>query len=46
MVEPSQAVRNFTRLASLGALGRYGYYEALDYTALPGVRYHGTRKGG
>ena len=32
MVEPSAAARNFARLASVGARGRYGYYEALDYT--------------
>ena len=32
MVEPEQATRNLARLASLGALGRYGFYEALDYT--------------
>ncbi len=32
MVEPERATRNFARLASLGALGRHGFYEALDYT--------------
>ncbi len=32
MVDPARATRNLARLASLGALGRYGYYEALDYT--------------
>ena len=32
MVEPERATRNFARLAALGALGRYGFYEALDYT--------------
>ena len=32
MVEPEGATRNLARLASLGALGRYGFYEALDYT--------------
>jgi cyclic beta-1,2-glucan synthetase len=32
MVEPEQATRNMARLASLGALGRHGFYEALDYT--------------
>jgi cyclic beta-1,2-glucan synthetase len=32
MVNPSAAVRNFERLAELGARGRYGFYEALDYT--------------
>ena len=33
MVDPTAAARNYTLLASLGARGRYGYYEALDYTA-------------
>ncbi len=32
MVDPQRALRNFARLRELGALGRYGYYEALDYT--------------
>jgi len=32
MVDPGAAVRNFARLAALGARGRYGFYEALDYT--------------
>jgi len=32
MVEPAAAARNFARLAGIGALGRYGFYEALDYT--------------
>ena len=32
MVDPQAAARNFERLAGLGALGRYGFYEALDYT--------------
>ncbi|MEO8716885.1 MAG: glucoamylase family protein, partial [Burkholderiales bacterium] len=32
MVDPGAAARNFARLAAVGALGRYGYYEALDYT--------------
>jgi cyclic beta-1,2-glucan synthetase len=32
MVDPAAAVANFMRLESLGALGRFGYYEALDYT--------------
>ncbi|MEX1073817.1 MAG: glucoamylase family protein, partial [Burkholderiales bacterium] len=32
MVDPGAAVRNFARLAGLGARGRYGFYEALDYT--------------
>jgi len=33
MVKPEAAVRNFERLAEGGALGPYGFYEALDYTA-------------
>ena len=32
MVEPASATHNFKRLASAGARGRYGFYEALDYT--------------
>jgi cyclic beta-1,2-glucan synthetase len=32
MVDPQSAVRNFERLAALGARGRYGFHEALDYT--------------
>ncbi len=32
MVDPARAAANLARLASVGALGRYGYYEALDYT--------------
>ncbi|WP_456151552.1 GH36-type glycosyl hydrolase domain-containing protein [Defluviicoccus vanus] len=32
MVNPSASVRNFERLAGVGARGRYGFYEALDYT--------------
>ena len=32
MIDPSAAVANFARLAGLGALGRFGFYEALDYT--------------
>jgi cyclic beta-1,2-glucan glucanotransferase len=32
MVDPQAAVRNFSRLHAVGARGRYGYYEALDYT--------------
>ena len=33
MVDPQAAVRNFARLTALGACGRYGFYEALDYTS-------------
>jgi cyclic beta-1,2-glucan synthetase len=32
MVEPAAALANFRRLAGLGALGVYGFYEALDFT--------------
>jgi cyclic beta-1,2-glucan synthetase len=32
MIDPQTAVANLQRLAGLGGLGRYGYYEALDYT--------------
>ena len=32
MIAPHAAVRNFARLAGAGGRGRYGWYEALDYT--------------
>ena len=32
MIEPDAAVKNYARLAEAGARGRYGWYEALDYT--------------
>jgi cyclic beta-1,2-glucan synthetase len=32
MISPQAAVRNFARLTAIGARGRYGFYEALDYT--------------
>ena len=32
MVDPRAAARNFSRLAAAGGRGRYGWYEALDYT--------------
>ena len=32
MIAPAAAAANFTRLAQAGGLGRYGFYEALDYT--------------
>jgi cyclic beta-1,2-glucan synthetase len=32
MVDPGAAALNFARLADAGAEGRYGFYEALDYT--------------
>ena len=32
MVDPRAAAANFARLAAVGARGRYGFYEALDYT--------------
>jgi cyclic beta-1,2-glucan synthetase len=33
MVRPEAAVRNFARLSNAGASGRYGFREALDYSA-------------
>ena len=33
MIRPDAAVRNFARLTASGAAGRYGFREALDYTA-------------
>ncbi len=32
MVDPVAAVQNFDRLAALGAQGRFGFYEAIDFT--------------
>src|SRR5206468_4758434 len=32
MVDAKAAARNYAQLESLGACGRYGFYEALDYT--------------
>ncbi|MDP4033955.1 MAG: glucoamylase family protein [Pseudorhodobacter sp.] len=32
MVDPVAARANFARLAALGAKGRYGFYEAIDFT--------------
>lgn len=32
MVLPVQATKNLQKLASLGAVGQYGLYEALDFT--------------
>ena len=32
MVDPTAAAHNLAKLASVGACGRYGFYEALDYT--------------
>ncbi|MDR3388785.1 MAG: glucoamylase family protein [Rudaea sp.] len=32
MVAPKQACRNLMRLATEGVLGRFGFYEAVDYT--------------
>jgi cyclic beta-1,2-glucan synthetase len=33
MVDPRAAVLNFARLAGVAAQGRFGFYEALDYTS-------------
>ncbi|HYU95651.1 MAG TPA: glucoamylase family protein [Sphingomicrobium sp.] len=32
IIDPTAAARNFRRLADCGARGRFGYYEALDFT--------------
>ena len=32
MVDPSAAAANFNRLTTIGARGRYGFYEAVDFT--------------
>ncbi|MGR9108419.1 MAG: GH36-type glycosyl hydrolase domain-containing protein, partial [Gammaproteobacteria bacterium] len=32
MYQPHAAMENFTRLETMGALGRYGFFEALDFT--------------
>ncbi|MDP1962428.1 MAG: glucoamylase family protein, partial [Reyranella sp.] len=32
MVNPSAATANFARLAEIGGRGRYGFYEAIDFT--------------
>lgn len=41
LVEPGPAIANLRRLRDLGAEGRYGLYEALDYTpARGGTRQH------
>jgi cyclic beta-1,2-glucan synthetase len=32
MVDPERSVLNFARLTATGARGRYGFFEALDYT--------------
>lgn len=32
MIEPVAALQNFRRLHKMGACGRYGFYEALDFT--------------
>ncbi|TWT05934.1 GH36-type glycosyl hydrolase domain-containing protein [Reyranella sp. CPCC 100927] len=34
MVDPRAAARNLERLTGIGARGRYGFYEALDYTPI------------
>ncbi|MBL4918991.1 GH36-type glycosyl hydrolase domain-containing protein [Szabonella alba] len=42
MIAPQAALRNFKRLAALGAEGRFGFYEAVDFTAqrLPAGKDH------
>ena len=32
MIDPEAAAGNFARLAAIGAQGRFGFYDALDYT--------------
>jgi len=32
MVDPDAAVQNLQRMAELGFMGKYGFYEAIDYT--------------
>ena len=32
MIDPQAACMNYERLAHMGALGRYGFYEAVDFT--------------
>ncbi|ORE98122.1 glucoamylase family protein [Aurantimonas sp. 22II-16-19i] len=32
MIDPVAALENYGRLAAMGALGRFGYFEALDFT--------------
>lgn len=32
MIDPVAAVQNYDRLAAIGAQGRYGFYEAVDFT--------------
>jgi cyclic beta-1,2-glucan synthetase len=32
ILRPHEALRNFRRLAAEGALGKYGFYESIDYT--------------
>ena len=33
VIDPSEAVQNFAKLAQAGGLGSYGFYESLDYTS-------------
>ncbi len=44
MVDPQAAARNFVRLAEIGGRGRYGWYEALDYTKSAPPRRHRRRR--
>jgi cyclic beta-1,2-glucan synthetase len=46
MVEPAAALENFQRLTAAGALGHYGFYESIDYTAsrLPAGESHAVVK--
>jgi cyclic beta-1,2-glucan synthetase len=39
-IQPARAIANLSALEKLGALGRYGFRDALDYTRVPpGARY-------
>ncbi|MFI5304298.1 MAG: GH36-type glycosyl hydrolase domain-containing protein [Nitrospiria bacterium] len=34
LIDPRAAVRNFSRLAEIGAIGPYGFYDAVDFTKI------------
>jgi len=37
-VAPREAIRNLRRLAGLGLLGEYGYYESMDFSRQPSIK--------
>ncbi|HEX5011410.1 MAG TPA: glucoamylase family protein, partial [Planctomycetota bacterium] len=43
MVDPAAAAANFRRLSREGAVGRFGFIEALDYTQRPSAEVDGAR---